>query len=165
MVNSYYTVFLKNVVIVVTTALAASLSVVDASSSYKCTFEDAASLHGSKRFTIRTRHRNRIMKGKKEGHFAAISGQKVVLIVIRVSDMQFCNDSSTLCFVNAVAMGFHREMEEPSRSTSRFSADKGRTALFSRKKFLPGNSNGGVGHHGDDVHGRHFSLPNVTKRF
>ena len=46
------------------------------------------------------------MKGKKEGHFAAISGQKVVLIVIRVSDMQFCNDSSTLCFVNAVAMGF-----------------------------------------------------------
>ena len=79
-------------------------------------------------------------------------------------------------------------MEEPSRSTSRFS-EKGRTALVSRKKFLAGNSNGGVfhrqgpnclglpekvlagnsnggvGHHGDDGHGMHFSQPNVTKRF
>ena len=30
---------------------------------------------------------------------------------------------------------FHREMEEPSRSTSLFSAEKGQTALVSRKKF------------------------------
>ena len=70
-----------------------------------------------------------------------------------------------------------------------FSTDKGRTALVSRKKFLAGNSNGGVfhrqepnclglpekvlarnsnggdGHHGDDGHGMHFSQPYVTKRF
>ena len=46
-----------------------------------------------------------------------------------------------------------------------FSTDKGRTALVSRKKFLAGNSNGGVGHHGDDGHGMHFSQPNVTKIF
>ena len=45
------------------------------------------------------------------------------------------------------------------------STDKGRTALFSQKKCLAGNSNGGVGHHRDDGHGMHFSLPNVTKRF
>ena len=46
-----------------------------------------------------------------------------------------------------------------------FSTDKGRTALVSQKMFLAGNSNGGVGHHGDDGHGMHFSQPNVTKRF
>ena len=65
MMNGSYTAVVKNVLIVVTAALAASsLSVVDATSSYKCTFEDSASLHGSRRFTIRTRHRNRIMKGR-----------------------------------------------------------------------------------------------------
>ena len=36
---------------------------------------------------------------------------------------------------------FHREMEEPSRSTSPFFPEKGRTALVSKKKFLAGNSN------------------------
>ena len=80
-------------------------------------------------------------------------------------------------------------MEEPSRSTSRFSTEKGRTALVSQKKFLAGNSdggvfhrqgpnclglpekvlagnsNGGVGHHGDDGNGMHFWQPNVTKIF
>ena len=64
MMRSSYTAVVKNVLIVVTAALAASLSVVDATSSYKCTFEDSASLHGARRFTIRTRHRNRIMKGE-----------------------------------------------------------------------------------------------------
>ena len=56
-----YTMTAKNVCVVVLLAVAAS--VVDATSSYECTFEDDASLHGSGRFTIRTRHRNRIMKG------------------------------------------------------------------------------------------------------
>ena len=46
-----------------------------------------------------------------------------------------------------------------------FSTDKSRTALVSRKKFFAENSNGGVGHHGDDGHGMHFSQPNVTKIF
>ena len=68
MMKSSYTAVVKNVLIVVTAALAASLSVVDATSSYKCTFEDSASLHGSRRFTIRTRHRNRIMKGRTLFH-------------------------------------------------------------------------------------------------
>ena len=54
---------LDSLVIALVAALAASLSFADATSSYKCTFEDGASLHGSRRFTIRTRHRNRIMKG------------------------------------------------------------------------------------------------------
>ena len=41
---------------------------------------------------------------------------------------------------------FHREMEEPSRSTRRFSTENGLTALVSQKTFLAGNSNGGVFH-------------------
>ena len=55
---------MNNAAIVVVAALAASLSLADAASSYRCTFEDSASLHGARRFTIRTRHRNRIMKGE-----------------------------------------------------------------------------------------------------
>ena len=39
---------------------------------------------------------------------------------------------------------------------SSFSREWRRTALVSRKKFLAGNSNGGVGHHGYDGHGMHF---------
>ena len=58
------TAMVNNVAIVVVAALAASLSLADAASSYRCTFEDSASLHGARRFTIRTRHRNRIMKGE-----------------------------------------------------------------------------------------------------
>ena len=54
----------SNAAIVMVAALAASLSLADAASSYRCTFEDSASLHGARRFTIRTRHRNRIMKGE-----------------------------------------------------------------------------------------------------
>ena len=62
--SSSCTAMVSNAAIVVVAALAASLSLADAASSYRCTFEDSASLHGARRFTIRTRHRNRIMKGE-----------------------------------------------------------------------------------------------------
>ena len=42
---------------------------------------------------------------------------------------------------------------------------QGPNCLGLPERVLAGNSNGWVGHHGDDGNGMHFSQPNVTKRF
>ena len=75
-------------------------------------------------------------------HWLRTGGASVTAFIPKmVSPFRSNSERTVLLTTFSILRNFHLEMEEPSRSTSRFSADNGRTALVSRKKFLAGNSN------------------------